>query len=57
VASIIGLRTPMLLAVSLIVLFCFLAGFIARSTLAQKLVNHLEEALLSNMSGYSFSRV
>jgi hypothetical protein len=47
----------MLLAVSLIVLFCFLAGFIARSTLAQKLVNHLEEALLSNMSGYSFSRV
>ena len=54
VASIVGLRTPMLLAVGLIVLFCFLAGFIARTALAQKFVNHLEAAVLSNVPGYEF---
>ena len=41
VHSVIGLRTPMLLAVAIIVLFCFLAGVLARTALAKKLVRSL----------------
>jgi uncharacterized membrane protein len=52
VHSIIGLRTPMLLALGVIVAFCFLAGFFARTVLAQKLVRRLESSLLSNVPGY-----
>ena len=54
VQSIIGLRTPALLAISLIVVFCFLAGLFARSALAQKIVRGLEAAVLSNVPGYEF---
>jgi uncharacterized membrane protein len=52
--SVIGLRTPVLLAITLLVLFCFLAGFFARSALAQKIVRGLETAVLSNVPGYEF---
>ena len=52
VHSIIGLRTPMLLALGVIVAFCFLAGFFARTVLAQKLVRQLESSVLSNVPGY-----
>jgi uncharacterized membrane protein len=52
--SIIGLRTPMLLAIGVIVLLCFLAGFLARTVLAKKVVNRLEETVLSNVPGYEF---
>jgi uncharacterized membrane protein len=52
VQSVIGLHTPMLLATSLIVLLCFMAGFIARSRLAQKVVSRLEDSLLLNLPGY-----
>jgi len=54
VESVIGLRTPRLLAIGVIVLFCFLAGFFARTALAQKIVNRLEVAVLSNVPGYEF---
>ena len=54
VESVIGLRTPMLLAGGVIVLFCFLAGFFARTVLARKLVSGLEGAVLSNVPGYEF---
>jgi len=54
VESVIGLRTPMLLAGGVIVLFCFLAGFFARTMLARKLVSGLEGAVLSNVPGYEF---
>lgn len=54
VHSLVGLRTPMFLAIGLIVLFCFLAGFFARTALAQKLVRELESAVLSNVPGYEF---
>jgi uncharacterized membrane protein len=54
VQSVIGLRTPALLAISLIVFFCFLAGLFARSALAQKIVRGLEAAVLSNVPGYEF---
>ena len=54
VESVIGLQTPMLLGVGVIVLFCFLAGFFARMALAQKIVSGLEAAVLSNVPGYEF---
>jgi uncharacterized membrane protein len=52
VHSIIGLRTPMVLAMGVIVVFCFFAGFFARTVLAQRLVRRLESSVLSNVPGY-----
>jgi uncharacterized membrane protein len=52
--SFIGLRTPVLLAAGVIVLICFLAGFIARTVRAQKIVSRLETSMLSNVPGYEF---
>jgi len=52
VESIVGMRTPLLLAIIVIVLFCFLAGLFARTALAQKFVDGLEEAVLSKIPGY-----
>jgi uncharacterized membrane protein len=54
VESVIGLRTPALLALGVIVVFCSLAGLFARTALAQKIVNGLEAAVLSNVPGYEF---
>ena len=54
VHSIIGLRTPMLLAVGVIVVFCFLAGLFARTSAAKGLVRRLEAAVLSSVPGYEF---
>ena len=54
VHSVIGLRTPMLLAVGVIVVFCFLAGFFARTALAKKIISRLEAAVLSSVPGYEF---
>ena len=54
VHSVIGLRTPVFLAIGLLLLLCFLAGFFARTALAQKVVGGLERALLSNLPGYEF---
>ena len=56
VHSVIGLRTPVLLAISAIVFFSFLAGFVARTKLAQKIINGLEAAVLSNVPGYQSSK-
>jgi uncharacterized membrane protein len=52
VRSVIGLRTPILLAIAIIVLCCFLAGVLARTVLARKLVRRLETAVLANVPGY-----
>ena len=54
VESVIGLKTPMLLAIAVIVLFCFLAGFFARTLFAKKIISHLETSVLSNVPGYEF---
>lgn len=56
IESIIGLRTPKILAVGLIILFCFLAGFFAQTAIARKIANWLDAALLSNLPGYEFFR-
>lgn len=52
--SVIGLDTPKLLAIALLVLFCFLAGVLARTALAQKVVDWLETTVLSYLPGYEF---
>jgi uncharacterized membrane protein len=54
VKSLFGLETPKLLAVFLLVLFCFLAGVMARVALAQKAVSWLESAVLCHLPGYEF---
>jgi uncharacterized membrane protein len=52
--SVFGLDMPKLLAIGLLVLFCFLAGVFARTALAQKGVRWLETTVLSNLPGYEF---
>jgi uncharacterized membrane protein len=52
--SFLGLPMPRLLAIVLIVAFCFLAGVLARTSLAKKIVEGLEASLLSNLPGYEF---
>ena len=52
--SVFGLDMPKLLAIALLVLFCFLAGVFARTKLAQKGVLWLEATVLSNLPGYEF---
>jgi uncharacterized membrane protein len=52
--SVFGLDMPRLLAIGLLVLFCFLAGVFARTALAQKAINWLETTVLSNLPGYEF---
>lgn len=54
VESVIGLRTPALLAIGIIVSFCFLAGLLARTAPALRTVRKLESAVLSNLPGYKF---
>jgi uncharacterized membrane protein len=54
VKSLIGLETPKLLALALVVLFCALAGLFARTTIARWLVNRLETEVLANLPGYEF---
>jgi uncharacterized membrane protein len=52
--SAIGLDTPLILAIALLVLFCFLAGVFARTALAKKAITWLETTVLSNLPGYEF---
>lgn len=52
--SVIGLRMPLVLAVVLIVVFCFLAGFLAHAAAARRFINKLEDDVLSNIPGYEF---
>ena len=47
-----GVPMAKLLAGAAIVLFCFLAGLLAKTALAKKLVDWLEAAVLSNVPGY-----
>lgn len=56
VESLGGVRTPRLLAIAAIILFCFLAGLVARTRLARRMVDWLESALLSNLPGYSLMK-
>jgi uncharacterized membrane protein len=50
--SILGLRTPVFMAISLIIIFCFLAGCFARTQLAGRMTIGLERTVLLNLPGY-----
>jgi len=56
VESLIGLETPKILAAMILFVICFLAGLLARTSLAKKLVRKLEAAVLSNLPGYSLMK-
>jgi uncharacterized membrane protein len=51
-----GIRPSKLLAIGLIVLFCFLAGLFARTALARKAIDLLEPTVLSYIPGYVFMK-
>jgi uncharacterized membrane protein len=53
-AAVGGIALAKLLAVTVIVFFCFLAGLFAMTDVAKRFVDWLESALLSNLPGYAF---
>jgi uncharacterized membrane protein len=52
--SMAGIPMATILAIAVIVLFCFLAGLLARTRLARRAESWLETALLSHVPGYNF---
>ena len=52
--KLIGLRTPHVFAIALLVIFSFVAGLFARTALAKRSVGWLESSVLSNVPGYQF---
>ena len=50
----VGLAT--LLAILVIVLFCFLTGLMAKTDMAKKVIDWLESSILSNIPGYTFMK-
>lgn len=51
-----GVQSSKILAIGLIVLFCFLAGLFARTALARKGTDLLESTVLSYIPGYEFMK-
>ncbi len=54
IESAIGLETPRILAIIILIAICFLAGLFAQTKFAKRMVGWLESNLLSNLPGYSF---
>jgi uncharacterized membrane protein len=54
--TVAGIGVATLLAVFVIVLFCFLTGLLAKTDLAKKIINWLESTFLSNIPGYTFMK-
>ena len=54
--SLLGLKTPGIIAFVLLVGVCFFAGLFAQSRMAKQMVGWLEATLLSNLPGYSFMK-
>jgi uncharacterized membrane protein len=54
VPSVGGVRVAEVAAIAALILFCFLAGLLARTRLARKTENWLEGTLLSHVPGYNF---
>jgi uncharacterized membrane protein len=55
-AAVGGIPLPRILAVVAIVLVCFIAGLLAKTAPARKMVEWLEAAILSNIPGYTFMK-
>lgn len=56
VETVAGVGVVTLLAILVIVIFCFLTGLLARTKLAKKIIDWLESTLLSNIPGYTFMK-
>jgi uncharacterized membrane protein len=56
VETVAGVGVATLLGILVIVLFCFLAGLLAKTDLAKKIINWLEATFLSNIPGYTFMK-
>jgi uncharacterized membrane protein len=54
--SVLGLPTPVFVAILSIVVFCQLAGLLARTLMARRFVGWLETNVLSNIPGYLFMK-
>ena len=53
-ASDLSAGAATVLAVALVALVCFLAGFVARTVIAQRVVNALESSVLSKIPAYEY---
>jgi uncharacterized membrane protein len=51
--SVVGLKIPVLLTILLILLICFVAGLLANTRAAKRMVSGLEDTLLGKIPGYS----
>ena len=51
-----GLKTPWVLATLLILMVCFTAGILAKTSAARKVMSWLETAVMSNLPGYSLMK-
>ncbi|MDW8850143.1 DUF502 domain-containing protein [Flavobacterium sp. MMLR14_040] len=54
--KVLGLAIEEIVAILIIVIICFAAGLIAKTTYAQKLIHRLENGILSFVPGYSFMK-
>ncbi|KAF2327141.1 MAG: DUF502 domain-containing protein [Flavobacterium nitrogenifigens] len=54
--SVLGLAIQELVGIFIIILICFIAGLLAKTTAAEKLVQKLEDGILSFVPGYSFMK-
>ncbi|MBF4514963.1 DUF502 domain-containing protein [Flavobacterium sp. ANB] len=54
--KILGLALQELIGILIIIIICFLAGLLARKAKAQKLIQKLEDGVLSFVPGYSFMK-
>lgn len=54
--SVLGLAIQELVGLLIIILICLVAGLLARTATAEKLVQKLEEGILSFVPGYSFMK-
>ncbi|MDQ6528223.1 DUF502 domain-containing protein [Flavobacterium sp. LHD-85] len=54
--SVLGLAIQELVGILIIILICFIAGLLAKTTAAEKLVQKLEDGILSFVPGYSFMK-
>ena len=54
--KVLGLAIEEIVAIFIIIIICFAAGLIAKTTYAQKLIHRLENGILSFVPGYSFMK-
>lgn len=52
IGTIIGFKMPVLIAILVVLLFCFVAGIVARGMHIQRIIKSMEDLVLSNIPGY-----